>query len=86
MVPAAPSRMVWRVLRCLSKRGISSLCCYRAFSACWEVSTQYLSLIRCISHLFICMSLGFIVRGYGYAASSLRLLRATLLALLADLV
>jgi len=36
--------------------------------------------------LFGCMSLGFIARGYGLAASSSRLLRATPLALLADLV
>jgi hypothetical protein len=33
MVPVAPGRIVWRVLRCPSERGISSLCCYRAFSA-----------------------------------------------------
>ena len=27
--------LVWRVLRCLSKRGISRFCCSRAVSACW---------------------------------------------------
>jgi len=46
---------------------------------------QYLNLIRCISRLFGCMSLGFIARGgYGLATPSTKLLRATLLALLAD--
>ena len=51
-----------------------------------EVSTQYLTLMKCISRLFGCMSLGFIARGYGLAAPSARLSRATFLALLADLV
>jgi len=50
------------------------------------VSTQYLTLMRCISRLFGCTSLGFIARGYGLAAPSAGLSRATLLALLADLV
>jgi hypothetical protein len=72
-VPVASSRMVWRVLRCPSKRGISSLCCSCAFSACWvgEVSAQYLISIRCL--LFCCMSLSLVARGmdwqgirYGY--------------------
>ena len=48
------------------------------------MSTQYLISIKCTSHLFNCMSLGFIARGYGLAAPSARLPRATLLALLAD--
>jgi hypothetical protein len=43
MVPAAPSRMVWRVLQCPSKQGTSSLCCSCAFSACW-VGEFYLVL------------------------------------------
>ena len=43
-------------------------------------------LIKCISRLFSCMSLGCIVWGYGLAAPSARLSRATLFALLADLV
>jgi len=38
------------------------------------------------SRLLCCMSLGLIARGYGLAASSARLSRATLLAVLADLV
>ena len=50
------------------------------------MSTQYLISIKCTSHLFNCMSLGFIARGYGLAVPSARLSRATLLALLADLV
>jgi hypothetical protein len=50
------------------------------------VSTQYLIPIKCISRLFGCMSLDFIARGYGLAAPFARLARATLLALLADLV
>jgi len=50
------------------------------------VSTQYLIPIKCISRLFGCMSLGFIARGYGLEAPSVRLSRASLLALLADLV
>ena len=88
MVPVAPSWMVWRVLQCTSKRGISSLCCSRSFSACWvgEVSMQYLISMKSISCLFYCMSLNFIARGYGLAAQSLRLTWAILLALLADLV
>ena len=85
MMPVAPSRMVWRVMRCPSKRGISSLCCSRACSACWVgEASRHLILIWCISRLFGCMSLGFIARGYGLAAPSARLSRATLLALLAD--
>ena len=48
--------------------------------------TQHSNPIRCISRLFGCMSLIFIVRGYGLAAPSARLPRAALLALLADLV
>ena len=48
--------------------------------------TQYLILIKCSSRLFTCMSLCFIARGYGLAALSARLLRATNLILLADLV
>jgi len=73
MVPVAPSRMLWSVLRCPSKQGISSLCCSRAFSACWvgEVSTQYLFRLN-ISRLFSCMPLGFIARGYGLVAPSAR--------------
>jgi hypothetical protein len=47
-----------------------------------RLSTQ--NSIKCISHVFGCMSLGFIARGYGLAAPSARLPRATLLALLAD--
>ena len=50
------------------------------------MSTQHLVLIKCVSRLFGCMSLGFIAWGYGLAAPSARLSRATLLALLADLV
>jgi len=50
------------------------------------VSTRYLIPIRCLSRLFGCMSLGFIARGYGLAAPSAHLSRATLLAILADLV
>jgi hypothetical protein len=50
------------------------------------VSTQYLIMVKCMSRLFGCMSLGFIARWYGLAAPSARLSRATLLALLADLV
>ena len=38
------------------------------------MSTLYLILIRCISRLFGCMSLGFIARGYGSAAPSTRLM------------
>ena len=84
----APCRMVLRVLRCPNKRNTSSLCCFRAFSACWvgEVSTQCLISIKCMSRLFGFMSLGLIARGYGLAAPSARLSQATLLALLADLV
>ena len=80
--------MVWRVLRCPSKWGISSLCCSCDFPACWvgDVSTQYLDMMRCISRLFGCMSLNCIARGYGLAAPSARLSRATLLAWLADVV
>ena len=50
---------------------------FSCLSACWvgEVSTQNIKSIKCISRLFGCMSLGFIARGYGLAASS----RATLL-------
>ena len=43
-------------------------------------------LIKCISRLFSCMSLGCIVWGYGLAAPSARLSRATLLAILLDLI
>jgi len=59
MVPVAPSRMVWRVLRCPSKRGISNMCCSRAFSACWigEVSTQYLILIKYIYFFLVVLQL-----------------------------
>jgi hypothetical protein len=46
----------------------------------------YLFSIKCTSRSFGCMSLDFIARGYGLAAPSARLPRATLLALLADLV
>ena len=72
---------------CPSKRGISSLCCSHAFSACWigEVSTQYPIQIVYIA-FNCCMSLGFIDRGYGLAAPCSRLSRAILLALLAGLV
>ena len=48
------------------------------------MSTQYLIMVKCMSRLFGCMSLGFIARWYGLAAPSARLSRATLLALLAD--
>jgi hypothetical protein len=47
-----------RVLQCPSKRGMSSLCCPRAFSVCWvgEVSTQYLISIKCVSRcLAVCL-------------------------------
>jgi len=76
MVPVAPSRVVWRVLRCPSKRGISSLFCSCAFSACWirEASTRYFLLMRCISRLFGCLSLGFVAR-IGWSAPSARLYR-----------
>jgi len=50
------------------------------------VSTQYLVSIKYMSCLFGCMSLGFMARGYGLATPSAKLFRATLLALLADLV
>jgi len=87
MVPVAPSRMVWRVLWCPNKRGISNLCCSCAFSACWvgDVPTQHL-ISKCMWHLFGCMSLGFVARGYGLEAPSARLSQAAFLALLADLV
>ena len=48
------------------------------------MSTQFFISIKYVSRLFGCMSLGF-TWGYGLAAPS-RLSRATLLALLADLV
>ena len=84
-MPVASSRMVWRVLRCPNKQGIRRSCCFRALSACWVggVSTQYFS-IKCKSRLLGCMSLDFIAKGYGLAAPSSKLSRATLLALLAD--
>jgi hypothetical protein len=47
---------------------------------------RYFILINGIPHLFGCMSLGFIARGYGLAAPSARLSRATLLAILLDLI
>jgi len=56
---------MWRALRCPSKRGISGICCSRAFSACWvgEVYTQYFIL----KEVYRIMSLGLISRGYGLA-------------------
>ena len=48
--------------------------------------TQYFISIKCMLRLVGCMSLGFIARGYGLAAPSARFLRASLLALFADLV
>jgi hypothetical protein len=50
------------------------------------VSTKFLILIRRISRLFVFVFLGLIARGYGLAGPSARLSRATLLALLADLL
>ena len=51
------------------------------------MSTQHLISIKCIPRLFgYYMSHGLIAREYGLAAASARLFRATLLALLADLV
>ena len=35
MMHVAFSWTGWRVFRCPSKRGVSSLCCSCAFSACW---------------------------------------------------
>jgi hypothetical protein len=50
------------------------------------MSTQSLISIRCILRLFGCMYLGLIARGYGLTGPSAKLLRATLLASLTDLV
>ena len=68
MMPVAFSRMVWRVLRCPSKQGISNLYCSCAFSACWVgiVSTQYFILFKCLSRLFGFMSHGFIAKGMNW--------------------
>ena len=51
------------------------------------MSTQHLVLIKCVSRLFGCMSLAwFNSQGIWIAAPSAKLSRATLLALLTDLV
>jgi hypothetical protein len=81
MVPSAPSRMVWKVLHCSSKRGISSLCSSRDLSAwlrrgCVCTVLYFDEVSRACSFV---MSLGFIARGYGFAAPSACLSRATLL-------
>jgi hypothetical protein len=64
----------------------SAYACFLLFLLLGRGSDYTVILIRCISHLFGWMSLDFIARGYGLAAPSARLLQATFLALLADLV
>jgi len=70
MVPVAPSRMVWRFLRCSSKQGVSSLC-LMLFSCLFcllgrgniyaELNFNQMSDVH---HFFGCMSLGFITSMY----------------------
>jgi hypothetical protein len=68
-VPVAPSRMVWRVLRCRSMRGnsrlpmlFSCLFCLLKRGSVYTCST----VIGCISRCFGCTFLGFIARGMNW--------------------
>jgi hypothetical protein len=82
-----PSGMVWRVCGVrVSEACISSLCCSRAFSACWvgKASTPLISDQLYITFIWLCVS-WFHSQGV-WAAPYTRLLWVALLASLADLV
>jgi hypothetical protein len=66
MVPGAPSKVVWRVLRCPSKQGTSSVKCCCAFSACaWEKYLHITYFWSVIAFVWLYVS-WFYSQGRGY--------------------